>query len=338
MFGNILSDTVLTALQEDQRWHRFKSKMIANFKTIAVSFSERIRSGYWTNVTNDGFDAARAWAAANENDSSFFYLNMIINTDNNMFVDYPKLKEDKYLSSLHRDIRWSPLLKKLEKNWRWIKTKHSFAGPDIPMVATIDPQSKFLKADGKGSYRHGADKVKSMEQHGYNLEISGHRVWYQSGNRKDLSSRYMTLDLNSPVKGTGSVAQGIIKDHDMEFHVLYKIDTTVSPQVVYNLREIPVGSTVETDRTEINFYINNVLHTLTMGPWAFGRNNEAIAHNGKLSGAGTTKVQVTRLGETKYRIVAPDGSIGRLWQTQNMTKPIDKGLFKTGFIVHLEKQ
>lgn len=261
-----------------------------------------------------------------------------MNTNYNVFIDYPKLKDDKYLSSLHRDNRWPPTLEKLKKNWKWIRTKHSFSGPEIAMVATVDSKSRFLRDDSKGSYQNGVDKVKSLDQHAYNLEISGHRAWYESGNRLDLSSRYMVLDLNNPIEGTGAVALGIIKDNDLEFHVLYKIDTTVSPQVVYNFREIPVGDTIKSDRTEINFYINNVLHTLTMGPWAFGRNNEAIAHNGQLSGNGTTKVLVTRHSETKYTIVAPDESIGRLWQTQNMTHPIDMGLFKTGFIIHVQKQ
>jgi hypothetical protein len=338
LYDNILTDSSFNNLHSDQRWQKFENSMISNYRNIAIASANRIRSGYWTNKTNDGYDAARAWASAGEKDSAFFYLVNIINTDYNVFIDYPRISEDNYLLLLHGDKRWQPLLDSVKKNWSWIKTAHSFTGPNIPMIATVDPESRFFKSDGKGSYKNGVEKVISVDQHAYNLQISGHTVWYQSGDRTDLSSRFVMLDLNSPVKGSGSVAQGIIKDNDFEFHVSYKMDTTVSPQIVYNFREIPVGATIESDRTEIDFYINGVYHTLTMGPWAFGRNNEAIAHKGHLNGIGTTKVKVTRHSESSYTIEAPEGSIGRLWRTQNMTKPVDMGLFKTGFIIHLQKQ
>ena len=337
-YENILTDTMFNKLHHDQRWPSFERKLISTYKNIATSFSEKIRSGYWTNSTNDIYDAARAWAAAIERDSAFHYLEQIIITDFNTFIDYPKILKDNYFVSLYEDKRWQTTLDTLKKNWKWIETRHSFTGPDIPMIATVDPESKFLRDDGAGSYKNGVDKVHSIDQHAYNLSMSGHEVWYQSGNRHDLSSRYMVFDLNNPVQGSGAIAHGIINDNDLEFHVLYKLDTTVNPQIVYNFREITIGATVGSDRTEINFYIKNVLHTFTMGLWGFGKNNEAIAHKGKLNGSGTTKVFVTRHSETSYTITAPEGSIGRLWRTQNMTKPIDLGLFKTGFIIHLQKQ
>jgi len=64
--------------------------------------------------------------------------------------------------------------------------------------------------------------------------------------------------------------------------------------------------------------------------------NEVYAYKGRLNGAGTTKVRVTHNDNSDYTIEASEGSIGRLWKNQNMTRPVDLGLFKTGFIIHLK--
>ena len=138
---------------------------------------------------------AGSWASAGEKDSAFGYLNNIINTDYNVFIDFPEINEDNYLLLLHGDERWQPLLDAVRKNWSWIKTTHSFTGPDIPMIATVDQASTFLKSDGKGSYKSGVDKVNCVDQHAYNLQLSGHAVWYLSGDRTNLSSRFVILDL-----------------------------------------------------------------------------------------------------------------------------------------------
>src|SRR5436190_4583712 len=178
VYDNILTDSSFNNLHSDQRWRKFEDSIISNYRKIATAFANRIRSGHWTNRTNDGYDAARAWASAGEKDSAFGYLNNIINTDYNVFIDFPEINEDNYLLLLHGDERWQPLLDAVRKNWSWIKTTHSFTGPDIPMIATVDQASTFLKSDGKGSYKSGVDKVNCVDQHAYNLQLSGHAVWY----------------------------------------------------------------------------------------------------------------------------------------------------------------
>jgi hypothetical protein len=335
---NVLTEVAFKNLRGDKRWNAIQDSIIKKFKLIATRYSERIRSGHWTNPTNDGYDAARAWAGANEKDSAFHYLYRIVNSNHNTFIDYPKITRDLYFTSLYEDPRWQTLIDPLKRNWKWIPTKHSFHTQDISMMATIDPGSSHLKSDGKGTYKDGVDKVVSRDQHGYNLEISGHRLFYRSGNRHDLSPRYITIDLNSPVTTSGSKTKGIINDNDLELHVLYKIDTTVSPQVVYNFREIPVGSSVEVDRAEIIFYVNDKAHVLTFGPWGFGKNNEAIAHKGKINGKGTNPVIVTRKSNSNYTIHSKPGSAGRLWNVENISNPIDLGLYHVGFIIHLQEQ
>jgi hypothetical protein len=337
-FPNVLTDDAFRNLHGDTRWKVVDNYVTKNYILIANRFSERIRSGNWTHPTNDGYDAARAWAAAGEKDSSFNYLYRIVTGNYNTFIDYPKITRDNYLISLHGDTRWPPLIDIVKRNWTWIPTRHSFSAPAISMSATIDPGSSHLKSDELGSYMDGVDKVVSKDQHGYNLELSGHRILYQSGNRKDLSTRHITLDLNSPVTSTGALPMGKITDNDLELHVLYRMDTTLSPQVVYNFREIPVGTSIESERTEIIFYINNIAHLLSFGPWGFGRNNEAIAHKGRINGIGTTMVNVRRHGKSDYTIYTPEVSIGRLWQVQNLSNPIDMGLYNVGFKIHIGEQ
>ena len=321
-------------LHKDKRWLPVTDAIYTNAANI---FSLRARSENWANPTIDGYQAARAWALANEPDSAFYYLDKIVNTNYNVFTRYNQLAGAVF-ASLHNDKRWQPLLETVKKNFTAGNCDHTIYGPSIPMTFTIDPLSSFLKSDGKGVYRNKVDRVSSLNQHPYNLLLSGYNPFEYSYDKNDLSSRSLSLDLNSPVLGSGAVAKGAIIDRDASFHIFYKFDRTVSPMMIYDFREIPIGATIESHRTEVGIHINGVFHTFQMGTWALGDCNEGYSYKGSINGIGTTMVRVTRHSESKFTIEAQDGSIGRLWNTQNMTKPVDLGLFKTGFIIHLEEQ
>ena len=128
----------------------------------------------------------------------------------------------------------------------------------------------------------------------------------------------------------------MIKDHLTLFHFFYKIDTALKLHLIYNFNEIPIGATIESPRAEIEFYINGKFHMLKFGYWSLGDCGEWYASGGNVNGAGTTSVKITRHTPTSYTIEAPKGSVGRLWDIDNRTKPIDKGLYESGFIIHVD--
>lgn len=330
------TETILFSLHQDSRWKQVVKDIYTN---IAESYSSRIRSGRWTDPTLDGYDAACSWALADEPDSAFLYLKAIVNTKYNVFTAYPLITTDIGFISLHSDRRWQAIIDTVKKNYTPVSCGHSPTGPWVPMVFTVDTASSFLKSDGLGSYKNGVDKVSSAEVFAYHLRVSSYNIpFIASKDKTDLSTRSLILDLNSPVISSGSKAQGVIQEHDAAFTVFYKFDTTVTPKLIYNFREIPVGATIESSRTEIIFYINGELHTLILGSWGTGDCNEPYSHGGRINGVGTTRVRVTRHTVTSYTVEADDGSIGRLWNKKNMTSPVDMGLFKTGFIIHLQYQ
>lgn len=337
-FDDILADDNFIHLHRDRRWSKFKNKMLSNYKKLAVLLSARIRSGNWTNPTLDGYNAAAFWSLVNEPDSAFFYLNKIVNSETNHFTDLKKISTDKDFTTLHSDLRWQTLIEQIKKNHKPGACGHTMQAGRLNMAKfTIDPASSFIKSDAKGSYKNREDKIASFQSHAYNLLLSGNNPFQVSYNKSDLSTRYLILDLSRPVAGSGSTPLGLIKDNDAGFHIFYNFDTSKRPMLIYDFREIPVGSTVESSRTEFDIHINGVLHRLLLGFWSLGDCNEPYSYGGRTSGAGSTRAMVTRHSITSYTIVATDGSIGRLWNLQNKSKPVDLGLFETGFILHLEQ-
>ena len=144
------------------------------------------------------------------------------------------------------------------------------------------------------------------------LWVQGGIFMHNSYNKNNLSPRFIVLDLSQPILHSGSIPQGIIQDHDAQFHIFNIIDKTVTPWVIYDFRDIPVGTTIESPRTQINIHINGVVHLLQIGSWTLSDGNEWYSYGGKLNGNGTTKVRIIRNNERSYTIIAPEGSIGRL--------------------------
>ncbi|MGZ3923836.1 MAG: hypothetical protein ACXVBJ_08695 [Flavisolibacter sp.] len=277
---------------------------------------------------NDRLSAACAWSLANYPDSAFVQLN--IAATNGRYVDFD-ITSTPSLNSLHSDPRWDDFVNNIKKFDLPLLCTHTSNPPPISINFRVDPKSRFLRSDGFGSYLNGTDNVNSVSTHSYGLRILNS----ESGTP---SKRSLTLDLNSPIRSSGAKAQGVISDHMARLHVFYKLDTTVKPWVVYNFRDMPVGSTVTSPRTEIYVRLNGDLHVLQLGYWGLGDCNEPDGQGGRNGGVGTTGVRVTRNSETEYTFVAATGSVGRLWDISSLPKTIDRGLFKTSFIVHLQYQ
>jgi hypothetical protein len=331
-------DEDFNPIRSDKRWQPFIEagfgKAISGTKVLA----EQVRAGKRVNSSVDKYQIAIAWATAKNTDSVLFYINSIVNTDKNRYSDYEVISKEKIFSYLQNDPGWIALLDQVRKNTPKFVCEHRPRSQPVPMTLTIDDASEFLKSDGKGTYRNNEDKVRSYHLTAYNINLSGLEPLQASGNWTDASPRYFVLNLDKPVKKSGATRQGIITDHFACLHAFYKFDTTNKQNVIYTVNEMPVGASVENPRTEIEFFIKGKLHLLTFGYWAMGDCGEGYACGGKVNGAGTTLVKITRHTTTSYTIEASKGSIGRLWNIDNRTKPIDKGLFESGFIIHIEHQ
>jgi len=334
----IENDNDFTLLKTDKRWQLTIDSMYKKALGGTKKLSEDVREGNRINSSIDKYNIAVAWALAKNKDSAFSYLSSIINTNYNRFIAYNSLLEEKAFNFLYNDPRWKQLVDEVNKHKLPFTCAHASSPSGSSMIFTIDTKSKFLRNDGEGSYIDNEDKVSSRCNFSYNLMVSGVNELNVSGNWKDASSRYLILDLNSPIRNSGAIKQGIIKDHFAAFHTWYKIDTAATLDLIYNFRDIPIGATIESPRTEIMIHINRKLFILELGFWSLGDCGEVYGCGGKINGNGTTPVKITRHSETSYTIEAPNGSIGRLWDADNRTMPVDNGLFKTGFIIHVENE
>ena len=104
---------------------------------------------------------------------------------------------------------------------------------------------------------------------------------------------------------------------------------------VWNVRDIPIGATVQSDRTQLGFFINGRYHLLQFGPWALGDCREEYVYGYQINGRGTTAVNVQRLDDSEFRFSTPPGAIGRLWEWARGQAPIDRGLYHFSFDVRL---
>lgn len=183
-----------------------------------------------------------------------------------------------------------------------------------PASFSIDAGSGSLRGDGKGSYEDRRDG-QINHQTAFNLFLGGEN----SGHPRTLE-----FDLTQPVAGSGSVSRGLVKDPAARFHIFYLFDQN---RAIWNLREMLVGPTVLSPRTEMHVALDGKPHILQLGPWGIGDCNEAYAEGGRVHGEGTTQVHLTRQSDESYSIVAPPGSIARLWDWSTPSAPVDRGLY-----------
>jgi hypothetical protein len=336
--SEIENDDDLISLKKDKRWQPLINSLYKKAFAGIKKLSEEVRNGARINPSFDKYDIALAWTIAGNADSAFSYLNSIINTDINRLVSLPSLTEQRIFDTLRNDQRWQPLIDEIKRHEVFFVCKHQSEPFSVPMSCTIDPKSVYLKDDGRGSFLNNENKVSSRQNFAYNLLVSGISGLIMSGNWKDSSARFLILDLNSPIKNSGAIKQGVIKDHFAEFHIFSKMDTSTAVHLIYNFNDIAIGSTVESPRTEISIHLNGKVHLLQLGYWSLGDCGEPYSYGAKINGRGTTTVKITRHSTTSYTIEATHGSIGRLWDISNLTHPVDKGLFRTGFLIHLNRQ
>lgn len=191
------------------------------------------------------------------------------------------------------------------------------------------PKDAGISDDGQGTYTHGVDGVESSLQNG------GARLypWVPSSGTE---RRTLLVDLSRPVDPLTQTAYGRIQRADSNFRVHWRTDNAA--KTIYSILDIPVGTTVTSERVEASVMIDGRQHVL----W-FGTLDLAVCWNaGGVHGRGTSAATVTRTSPTEWLVDLPVGSKGRLWDlrsrptettallgrtTDTPTEPVDRGLY-----------
>jgi len=192
---------------------------------------------------------------------------------------------------------------------------------------TLSDSGNTITSDGQGPYRSGSANVGV---------ISG-----GPGNAFVLRetpagpTRTFNVDLSRPIPGDVGVPLDRITvdaarrrpfvpaatSYSLEIAALYFNDDTTA-----FTGDIPVGTTVR-GSVFINFYVNGLLHVLSMAP----PGKEGICGTfgaDALHGGGTTAALISRRSATSWVVTLPPGSVGRLFDSSREEKnAANRGLY-----------
>ena len=94
-----------------EAWSLYEKK---EFKESGARYSAAFEALGWKGSSNDRYNAACSYALADVPDSAFFHLDRIAS-----LLDYANVRHittDSDLSGLHTDVRWDPLIAKIQAN------------------------------------------------------------------------------------------------------------------------------------------------------------------------------------------------------------------------------
>jgi len=207
----------------------------------------------------------------------------------------------------------------------------------IQAVLSVEPSSRSLKADPYGVYTEGRDRVSSSHSYAYNLLLSNasNSSVPTIGARENVPavrSRALTFDLTRPIRGSGAQSLGVFTDSTAEFHTFFYWDRN---HRIWNTRDIPVGATVKSSRTEFVFTRGGRTYHFHFGPWSLGDCKEPYATAGPVHGSGTTQPEITRLSATDYIVSSGHGGVGRLWEYPEKGVAKDRGRYSFEFVVRI---
>lgn len=165
---------------------------------------------------------------------------------------------------------------------------------DSPYSVTSDGFGPYIAGPRSGHVRINASQVASLEF--ANPPGDGSVV------------RSLKVDLNHPVPGDIGVPLGVVaSDHNLELASQWYTD---SSHIAHSIRDIPIGTTVIAEQTDIGVHIDGVYHVLQMGPQRYGH---CFSDGSAMFGDGTTRATIHRAGAYEWVVDLPPGSIGRLF-------------------------
>ena len=180
---------------------------------------------------------------------------------------------------------------------------------DSPYSITSDGLGPYITG-GRGAYvRINASQVASLEF--ANVPSDG------------SATRSIKVDLNHPVPGDIGVPLGVVaSNHNLELASQWYTD---SSNIAHSIRDIPIGTTVTSEQTDLGVHINGVYHVLQMGPQRYGH---CFSDGSATNGAGTTRATIRRVTATEWVVDLPPGSVGRLFDIRlSAPNAVNKGLY-----------
>ncbi len=187
-----------------------------------------------------------------------------------------------------------------------------------------------LRPDNGSSYRDGESGVSATGNVAIAL-CTDRRTCTTLPERvpDEPSQRALVLDLASPVLNSGAKNLGAVRATAANFGVFWEQDKTQREVVngrdgwvIRTVLDMSIGSTVESERIEIRFFLNSTQHVLQFGPWTAGQYQ---TNQVGLTGDGTTRGTITRASETIWRVQSGAASLGRLWDNRDPAHPVDLG-------------
>jgi hypothetical protein len=208
-----------------------------------------------------------------------------------------------------------------------------------PSFAVEIPPGSSLMSDGMGPYRDGERGVIASGNVAISLCTDQRTcTTYPEHEPQSPAQRALILDLRSPVLSSNAKDRDTVRAAAANFGAFWGQDKT--KRAVINGREgwiirsvldMEIGTTIQSERIEIRFFMNGAQHVLQFGPWTAGQYQ---TNQAGLTGDGSTPGTITRLSETSWRVQSGSDSLGRLWDNRDPAHPVDLGLYR--FSYHAE--
>jgi hypothetical protein len=201
----------------------------------------------------------------------------------------------------------------------------------VPARVEIDDRDASLRSDGFGAYVTGADSVKAFVAGALNLDLSGVRGDGRAARliAERNTRRSLTFDLSRPARptrGARSPSIGVVTDREAMIRIFWQ--RPVGKPAVSMAALEPSDRAGDIERAEFEFRIGGEPYLLQMGSWAASEFDSRVP---RVHGRGTSTPRMYHLNADEWTVVAPPGSIARLWNVADPSKPVDLGLYEFSF-------
>jgi len=197
--------------------------------------------------------------------------------------------------------------------------------------------------DGMGAYRDGEQGSIATGNVAVSLCTDQRTcTTYPEHEPADPAQRALMIDLRSPVLSSKAKDLGMVRAPAANFGAFWGQDKTKRAVIngrdgwiIRSVLDMEVGTTIQSERTEIRFFLKGAQHVLQFGPWVAGQYQTSQAG---LSGEGSTSGTITRLSETSWRVQSGLDSLGRLWDNRDPAHPVDLGLYRFSYLVEFNRK
>jgi hypothetical protein len=235
-----------------------------------------------------------------------------------------------------------------EHGWRVCNLPGAVTSAARVTRVTIADSGYSIQSDGKGPYGRIAGATRDRNSPPPNVRPSPVGVvagllLYPSD---DGNRRFYSLDLDHPIAGDIGRPLGKIKvdgqfpsrftpTQSSAFNELAAHANTTWNYQQQSLGDLPIGSSMQLEQLDLDFYLNGVMHVLQMGPQPYGH---CRSTGTAIYGDGTTKGTLSRPDSTHWILDLPKGSVGRLFENKRGDEyAVNRGLYNVSMHLILER-